>query len=136
MARRRLRRSIWNQTEDEEEEEVEEEYLPSEEDEDANKKVESLLGVVGSAQGSLLASAVVGEEPARVEAGGKVNMAVGFFDAGELDGRVVGVGGATYVFPSYCSIVGEPDDCLTNKSITVGIQMAKWSNQVHGYGGG
>ncbi|KAK4329266.1 hypothetical protein Pmani_000378 [Petrolisthes manimaculis] len=65
MARRRLRRSIWNQTEDEEEEEVEEEYLPSEEDEDANKKVESLLG----AQGSLLASAVVGEEPARVEAG-------------------------------------------------------------------
>ncbi|KAK4319345.1 hypothetical protein Pmani_009715 [Petrolisthes manimaculis] len=52
-------------------------------------------------------------------------MAVGFFDAGELDGRVVGVGGATYVFPSYCSIVGEPDDCLTNKSITVGIQMAK-----------
>ncbi|KAK4300255.1 hypothetical protein Pmani_027526 [Petrolisthes manimaculis] len=121
MARRRLRRSIWNQTEDEEEEEVEEEYLPSEEDEDANKKVESLLG----AQGSLLASAVVGEEPARVEAGGKVNMAVGFFDAGELDGRVVGVGGATYVFPSYCSIVGEPDDCLTNKSITVGIQMAK-----------
>ncbi|KAK4308077.1 hypothetical protein Pmani_020206 [Petrolisthes manimaculis] len=136
MARRRLRRSIWNQTEEEEEEEVEEEYLPSEEDEDANKKVESLLGVVGSAQGSLLASAVVGEEPARVEAGGKVNMAVGFFDAGELDGRVVGVGGATYVFPSYCSIVGEPDDCLTNKSITVGIQMAKWSNQVHGYGGG
>ncbi|KAK4323321.1 hypothetical protein Pmani_005967 [Petrolisthes manimaculis] len=117
MARRRLRRSIWNQTEDEEEEEVEEEYLPSEEDEDANKKVESLLG----AQGSLLASAVVGEEPA----GGKVNMAVGFFDAGELDGRVVGVGGATYVFPSYCSIVSEPDDCLTNKSITVGIQMAK-----------
>ncbi|KAK4323445.1 hypothetical protein Pmani_005866 [Petrolisthes manimaculis] len=59
MARRRLRRSIWNQTEDEEEEEVEEEYLPSEEDEDANKKVESLLGVVGSALGSLLASAVV-----------------------------------------------------------------------------
>ncbi|KAK4325327.1 hypothetical protein Pmani_004083 [Petrolisthes manimaculis] len=52
-------------------------------------------------------------------------MAVGFFDAGELDGRVVGVGGATYVFPSYCSIVSEPDDCLTNKSITVGIQMAK-----------
>ncbi|KAK4305258.1 hypothetical protein Pmani_022845 [Petrolisthes manimaculis] len=26
---------------------------------------------------------------------------------------------------SYCSIVSEPDDCLTNKSITVGIQMAK-----------
>ncbi|KAK4314569.1 hypothetical protein Pmani_014144 [Petrolisthes manimaculis] len=131
MARRRLRRSIWNQTEDEEEEEVEEEYLPSEEDEDANKKVESLLG----AQGSLLASAVVGEEPARVEAGVWWGVYKGFFDAGELDGRVVGVGGATYVFPSYCSIVGKPDDCLTNKSITVGIQMAKWSNQIHGYGG-
>ncbi|KAK4327252.1 hypothetical protein Pmani_002270 [Petrolisthes manimaculis] len=43
MARRRLRRSIWNQTEDEEEEEVEEEYLPSEEDEDANKKVSLTL---------------------------------------------------------------------------------------------
>ncbi|KAK4308839.1 hypothetical protein Pmani_019486 [Petrolisthes manimaculis] len=50
---------------------------------------------------------------------------VGGATAGELDGRVVGVGGATYVFPSYCSIVSEPDDCLTNKSITVGIQMAK-----------
>lgn len=40
-------------------------------------QVKTLLGVVGSAQGSLLASAVVGEKPAAVDAGGQVNMAVG-----------------------------------------------------------
>lgn len=51
MARRRLRRSIWNQTEEyvdeeeEEEEELEEEYLPSEEDLDANKKVSDKCSV-------------------------------------------------------------------------------------------
>lgn len=50
MARRRLRRSIWNQTEEyldeeEEEEELEEEYLPSEEDLDANKKVSGKCSV-------------------------------------------------------------------------------------------
>lgn len=47
----------------------------------------------------------------------------GFFDAAELQGRAVEVGGAVYVFPSYCAVLGEPDDCLTNKTITIGVQV-------------
>ncbi|XP_069982225.1 uncharacterized protein [Penaeus vannamei] len=98
--------------------------------------VEKMLDVVGASQGALLRSSIPGEEPSTIDAGDEVNMAVGFFDASELEGRVVEVGGATYVFPSYCSIVRQDEDCLTNKSITIGVQMAKWKGQVHGYGGG
>nr|XP_045617521.1 uncharacterized protein LOC123770009 [Procambarus clarkii] len=111
-------------------------YEPSEDDRDANDKVEKMLEIVGSSQGALLQASVVGEEPAKIDAGDQVNMAVGFFDAAELGGKVVEVGGAVYVFPNYCAITRQEPTCLTNKSITIGVQMAKWKGQVHGYGGG
>lgn len=52
-----------------------------------------------------------------------VHLSLGFFDAAELQGRSVEVGGAVYVFPSYCAVLGEPHDCLTNKTITIGVQV-------------
>lgn len=36
-----------------------------------------MLNVVGATQGALIQSAVVGEEPSRIDAGEDVNMAVG-----------------------------------------------------------
>ena len=33
------------------------------------------------------------------------------------------MGGAVYVFPSYCAVLGEPDDCLTNRTVTIGVQV-------------
>ncbi|XP_063839801.1 uncharacterized protein LOC135088742 isoform X2 [Scylla paramamosain] len=134
---RRVKRMAVNDSfYDEEAEEEVELYQPSPEDLEANEKVTKMLGVVGASQGALIQAAVVGEEPARIDAGENVNMAVGFFDANELKGRSVEVGGAVYVFPSYCAVLGEPDDCLTNRTVTIGVQMTKWKGAVHGYGGG
>ncbi|KAG7154293.1 Polycystic kidney disease protein 1-like 2-like 4, partial [Homarus americanus] len=136
---RRMKRMAVNESFEiyDEEEDVEiAPYEPSEDDQDANEKVGKMLDVVGASQGALLQSSVVGEEPAKIDAGDQVNMAVGFFDAADLEGRVVEVGGAVYVFPGYCAITRQEASCLTNKSITIGVQMAKWKGQVHGYGGG
>ncbi|XP_068225345.1 uncharacterized protein [Palaemon carinicauda] len=142
---KRMRRSImrasnasldyYDDTE-EEDQESEEFYEPSEDDMNANEKVGKMLDVVGNSQSALLEAAVSGEEPAIIEAGDKVNVAVAFFDASELKGKQVEIGGATYVFPSYCAIMREDENCLVNKSISVGVKMTKWKGQVHGYGGG
>ncbi|XP_063584721.1 polycystin-1-like protein 2 [Penaeus indicus] len=137
LRRRRRDTSIFSNSSDELDAD-DEEFIPSEDDKDANEKVEKMLDVVGASQGALLRSSIPGEEPSTIDAGDEVNMAVapGFFDASELEGRIVEVGGAMYIFPSYCSIVRQDEDCLTNKTITIGVQMAKWKGQVHGYGGG
>ncbi|MPC09664.1 Polycystic kidney disease protein 1-like 2 [Portunus trituberculatus] len=76
-ALRRVKRMAVNDSfYDEEIEEEVESYQPSPEDLEANEKVTKMLGVVGASQGALIQAAVVGEEPARIDAGENVNMAV------------------------------------------------------------
>ncbi|XP_064091678.1 uncharacterized protein LOC135205258 [Macrobrachium nipponense] len=140
---KRLRRSVARASnfsidydDAEEEDQPVEPYEPTEDEINANEKVGKMLDVVGNSQSALLEAAVSGEEPTKIEAGDKVNVAVAFFDASELRDKQVEIGGATYVFPSYCAILREDEDCLVNKSISIGVKMTKWKGQVHGYGGG
>lgn len=46
------------------------------------------------------------------------------FDAKMLAGKRVEVGGATYVFPDYCSIIGRPHNCIPMEEVvTIGIKV-------------
>ncbi|XP_042867750.1 uncharacterized protein LOC122250427 [Penaeus japonicus] len=82
MRRRRDLSAFNNDTE----ELAEEEFVPSEDDKDANEKVEKMLDVVGASQGALLRSSVPGEEPSTIDAGDAVNMAVGKWHFGRSFG--------------------------------------------------